>query len=221
MFKKVLIAEDHQMTSLSIRNIIKEWTTTESDYVYDCDEAFSRIKIALRNDVPYDLLITDLSFVEDGYASTLKDGKALIQAVRSLQPDMKILIFSGEYKAELIRPIFDELQINGYVCKGRQDSQELAEALQKISEGRVYMPSQLSTHSRKRPVYQFTDYDLAIITLLSQGFRQKEIPAQLEQMNLRPWSLSSVEKKLNTMREFLGFTKNEQLVACCKDADLI
>ena len=221
MFKSVLIAEDHQMTSISLRKIIKDFSETDADYVYDCDEAYSRVQIGLRTGKPYDLLVTDLSFVDEGHLSAIKDGKELIQKVRKLQPGTKVLIFSGEHKPEIIRPLFDELQINGYVCKGRQDSQELTDALRKLCEGRTYMPSQLSGSPRKGPVYQFTDYDLTLINLLSRGFRQKEMPELLEEMNVRPSSLSSVEKKLNTMRESLGFTNNEQLVACCKDAGLL
>jgi len=220
MFKRVLIAEDHQMTSISLRKIIKDLSETDADYVYDCDEAYARIQIGQRSGKPYDLLVTDLSFIDEG-SSVIKDGKELIQKVRALHPGIKVLIFSGEHKPEIIRPLFDELQINGYVCKGRQDSQELTDALQKLGEGRIYMPSQLSGSPRKGPVYQFTDYDLTLITLLSKGVRQKEIPAHLEAMGVLPASLSSVEKKLNFMRESLGFTNNEQLVACCKDAGLL
>ncbi|UEG51460.1 response regulator [Mucilaginibacter daejeonensis] len=221
MFKRVLIAEDHQMTSISLRKIIKDFSETDADYVYDCDDAYARIQIGLRNENPYDLLVTDLSFVDEGNSSTIKDGRELIQKTRALQPVIKVLIFSGEHKPEMIRPLFNELQINGYVCKGRQDSQELTDALKKVEEGRIYMPSQLSGSLKKGPVYQFTAYDLILITLLSKGVRQKEIPTYLEGMSVRPSSLSSVEKKLNVMREALGFTNNEQLVACCKDAGLL
>jgi two-component system capsular synthesis response regulator RcsB len=50
---------------------------------------------------------------------------------------------------------------------------------------------------------------------------QKEIPAYLQENNIRPSGLSSIEKRLNLMKEVLDFSKNEQLVAYCKDFGII
>jgi two-component system capsular synthesis response regulator RcsB len=50
---------------------------------------------------------------------------------------------------------------------------------------------------------------------------QKDIPDYLQQKEIKPSGLSSIEKRLNLMKESLGFTKNEQLVAYCKDFGLI
>jgi hypothetical protein len=50
---------------------------------------------------------------------------------------------------------------------------------------------------------------------------QKDIPDYLQQHQIKPAGLSSIEKKLNHIREALNFTKNEQLVAFCKDKGII
>jgi hypothetical protein len=56
---------------------------------------------------------------------------------------------------------------------------------------------------------------------LAKGALQKDIPNYLEQLNLKPAGLSSIEKRLNLIKESLGFTKNEQLIAFCKDMGVI
>jgi len=59
------------------------------------------------------------------------------------------------------------------------------------------------------------------IVLILEGALQKDIPLYLQQKEIKPSSLSSIEKRLNLMKEVLGFSKNEQLVAYCKDINLI
>ena len=50
---------------------------------------------------------------------------------------------------------------------------------------------------------------------------QKDIPDYLVQHQIKPFGLSGVEKRLNYIREELNFTKNEQMVAFCKDVGVI
>lgn len=74
---------------------------------------------------------------------------------------------------------------------------------------------------KQKNAYEFTDFDITIILLLSQGKLQKDIPAYLQENNIKPSGLSSIEKRLNIMKEELSFDKNEQLVAYCKDFGII
>lgn len=74
---------------------------------------------------------------------------------------------------------------------------------------------------KKLNSYEFTDYDIILVSLLSQGVLQKNIPVYLQNNNIKPNSLSSVEKKLNNLKEELQISSNEQLIAFCKDLGLI
>jgi two-component system capsular synthesis response regulator RcsB len=220
-FNKVLIAEDYESTSISVRKIILELGITNHIYTYYCDEALMHIKKNLDTDAPFDLLITDLSFVPDHREQHLKDGRELVQAVRELQPDLKILVFSAEHKAESIDALFRDLKINGYVRKARHDAQELKLAIEAISNDKTYVSHDLRLSIRKKNTHEFSKFDITIISLLSKGMLQKDIPDYLQQKDIKPSGLSSIEKRLNLMKESLGFTKNEQLVAYCKDFGLI
>jgi len=69
--------------------------------------------------------------------------------------------------------------------------------------------------------HEFTSFDLHIIKLLYEGVPQKEMSDYLQQRDIVPNSLSSIEKRLNIMKNVLGFSKNEQLVAHCKEIDIL
>jgi len=221
MFKRVLIAEDHESANISVQKTLQELQIAGVDYAYYCDDALLRIRKAIQLEEPYELLITDLSFEEDGRAQALPDGPALIRAARGLQPGLKVLVFSAEQKAAVIEPLFKELQIDGYVRKARRDAQELKQAVETIVKNRVHFPAHLRLAVSQKNTYAFTEYDVRLIKLLAGGMSQKDIPAYLQEKEISPASLSSVEKRLNQIRQALEFTKNEQLVVFCKDMGII
>ncbi|WP_443945108.1 response regulator [Pedobacter sp. AW1-32] len=221
MFKKVLIAEDHEIANISVVKTLKDLGIESADYVYYCDDALTWIRNAQKNECPYDLLITDLSFEEDHNRQTILNGAELIKAAKSAQPDLKVLVFSSENKPAVIDTLFKDLNVNGFVRKARHDAQNLKQALHTISNGKEYLSPDLKSGLRDKNSHNFTELDIAIITLLAQGTRQKEIPVFLQLKNIKPFGLSSVEKRLNLMREILDFSKNEQLVAYCKDMGII
>jgi two-component system capsular synthesis response regulator RcsB len=221
MFKKVLIAEDHESSNISVRKTLEDFGIANRDYVYYCDDALMRVEKALSVQDPYDLLITDLHFEEDHCPQQIEGGVALIKAVRALQPEIKILVFSAESKTALIDMLFEELNINAYVRKARYDVTELKKALEAIESDKKHLSTGLRQTIREKNTYEFSNYDITIISLLSNGMMQKEIPNYLEKNQIKPSGLSSVEKRLNFMKEALDFTKNEQLIAFCKDIGVI
>ncbi|MFD0940254.1 response regulator [Pedobacter boryungensis] len=221
MFERVLIAEDQESANISVQQTLSDLGNVCKDYVFYCDDALMRIKKGLQANQPYDLLITDIYFEEDHRPQKIVDGIELIRAAKLAQPNLKVLVFSGESKAAIIETLVKELGINGYVRKARHDAKELKLALEAISKNKNYLSAHLKQSVKQKNTYEFTNFDITIITLLSKGKLQKEIPAYLLQHNIKPSGLSSVEKRLNLMKEGLEFSKNEQLVAYCKDMGII
>ncbi len=221
MIRKVLIAEDHESASISVQKTLEELNITSIDYAYYCDEALLRIRKAIQNNDSYDLLITDLYFEEDHNRQALSGGAALITAARHVQPDLRVLVFSLESQSTVIGALYQELEIDGFVRKARHDTQELKKAVDCIAANRVYYSPGLSKEIRTENTYNFTEFDIAIISLLAKGYRQKDIPAYLLQRQIRPSGLSSIEKRLNLIKEKFNFSSNEQLVAFCKDYGII
>lgn len=221
MFRTVLIAEDHESANISVQKTLKDLGIEDVEYAYYCDDALLQIKKRLGADNPYELLITDLSFDEDGSAQHIADGPTLIAAARQLQPDLRVLVFSAEQRPAVIDPLFRDLDINGYVRKARRDAQELRLAVETIFRNRRHFPAFLRQAVSQKNAYEFSEFDITIILLLSGGMNQKDIPLYLQKNKIRPASLSSVEKRLNQIKEVLEFSKNEQLVAFCKDMGII
>lgn len=221
MFKRVLIAEDHESASISVRKTLEDLGIASAEYTFYCDDALMHIKKNVHAEQPYDLLITDLSFEEDHRPQKLSSGMELVSAVKLIQPSLKVLVFSAENKAAIVDTLFKELGINGYVRKARHDAKDLKLAIQAIYKNKIYLSEDLKQTIKQKNAYEFTDFDITIISLLSRGMLQKEIPAYLQENNIRPSGLSSIEKRLNLMKEVLDFSKNEQLVAYCKDFGII
>jgi two-component system, NarL family, captular synthesis response regulator RcsB len=221
MIDKVIIAEDQESSNLSVQKTMEELRIRQSDYVFYCDDALHRIKMAKQAGMPYDVLITDLYFEDDGMSQAIADGFQLIKAVRAVQPDIIILVFSAETKPAKIKSLYNDYEIDGFVRKARHDVKELKSAFEAISNGRQYYSRALAQIIKQSNTYEFTDFDVNIIRLLAQGYQQKEIPDYLRQHNIKPCSLSTIEKRLNQIREELGFSKNEQLVLFCKEAGIL
>ena len=221
MIKKVLIAEDHESANISVQKTLEEMGIVHADYVYYCDDALERVQNAKQNGQPYDLLITDLYFDEDHRPQKIAGGAALIAAARKVQPELNVLIFSAERKAAIIEMLFNQQDIDGYVRKARNDAKELKSAIDHIARNQRYFPRHLIELVKQKNAHEFTQFDLTILSLLAQGIRQKDIPAYLQQNNIRPSGLSSVEKHLNQMKDVLEFSNNEQLIAYCKDMGIV
>lgn len=218
MIKKVLIAEDHESANISLRKTLEDLAIVDTAHVYYCDDALNKIAIALKAGSSFDLLITDLYFEPDACKQALSGGTELITAARKIQPDLKILVFSAESRPASIRLLYDQFDIDGFVRKARNDAKELKEAISEIARHRRYFPRHIRQLIEKRMNdYPFTEFDIRIITLIAQGVPQKEIPAHLKRDGIKPSGLSSIEKRLNQMKEALGFFKNEQLVLHCKE----
>ena len=217
MFKKVLIAEDFESFNISVQKVLKDLNVENPDYAFYCDDAFLKVKKALHDDQPYDLLISDLSFEEDHREQNLKGGRDLIEAVKAIQPNLKVIVFSVEKKADMVDNLFKEYHIDGFVAKGREDSKELKKAIQTVFVGGMHLELDMKRSIKQKNTYEITSYDVTLVSLLSNGILLKDIPNHLKQNNIKPASQSSVEKRLGSLKESLQISSNHQLVAFFKD----
>ncbi|MFD0765254.1 response regulator [Mucilaginibacter lutimaris] len=221
MFKNVLIAEDHESASISIQKTLSDLGIDRAHYTYYCDDALTRVRKGMASGEPYELLITDLSFEDDGSPQVIKTGAGLIEEAKKICPSLKVLVFSAEQNPVVISELFHRLEVSGFVRKARRDAQELKAAIEAIAKNKRHYPLEFRQDIRQKNAYNFTGYDVTLISLLSKGVLQKNIPAYLAEHKISPSGLSSVEKRFNQIREALGFSKNEQLVAYCKDKGII
>ena len=221
MINQVLRAEDHETSNLSLQKVMEELGIKQIDYVYYCDDALKQVRQAIDRKQSYDLLITDLHFEEDSQPQQLRGGLQLIPAVRVLQPDLKILVFSAENKPATIQQLFKKFEVDGYVRKARSDAKELRLAMESLSKNQRYFPRHLRQLLDSKNAFEFSSFDIALLKLLADGVRQKDIPTCLQEQKIRPAGLSSVEKRLSLLREEHDFATNEQLIGFCKELGII
>ncbi|WP_447641423.1 MULTISPECIES: response regulator [Chitinophagaceae] len=215
MIKKVLIAEDHESANISVQMTLEELGIAVADHVYYCDDALLYIEKALKNGVSYDLLITDLSFEEDHRPQKIKNGEMLIAAVRKIQSDLRILVFSAENRSTIITQLFEDAGIDGYVRKARGDARELVKAINHIGNNLRYCSQETIQLMKRRKSHDFSELDIAIISQMVNGKKQQEISDYLKTNNMFPSSKSTIEKRLNYIKDALDFSTNEQLIAHC------
>lgn len=220
MFNKILIAEDHESSNFSVQKILEELNVPNVNHVYYCDDAFSQIKKSL-DTTPYEALITDLSFEEDHRKQFIKNGRELIKCCKDLNPELKVIVFSGEHRLGVIDLLFSELNINAFVRKARSDAKELKKAIEAVYNGETYISHDLKLPVKSMNTLEFSNYDIILLQLLSEGVLQKNIPQILQEREIHPNSLSSVEKRMNAMKLALTVKNNEQLIAYCKDLGII
>nr|WP_314494735.1 response regulator [uncultured Chryseobacterium sp.] len=221
MFKKALIAEDFESYNSSVQKALEELKIETIDNVQYCDDALMKIKKSIREKNPYDLLITDLSFVRDHREQQITNGRDLINIIKNESPTIKIISFSIEDRAEIVDDLFKTHEINGFVSKGREDLKELKQAVKAVFSHQKYISTNIKNSIKTKNSYDFTRFEIILVKLLSEGMMQKNIPDYLKENNIKPSSLSSVEKCLNNMKESLGVGNNEQLIALCKDWGII
>jgi hypothetical protein len=89
MFNKVLIADDLGSINTGVLSKLKELQINAVFPVQYCDDAYLHVKSAARNNQPYELLITDLSFKSDHRAQRYASGDMLVKSVKQEYPELK------------------------------------------------------------------------------------------------------------------------------------
>jgi len=220
MFKKILIAEDQEVMNLGIINALTELNIIHFDFVNYCDDALEKIKAAVLEKTPYDLLVTDLSFQKDHIPQNIGSGQDLIRKAKEVQPDLKIVVFSVEKRAKVIDDLYKTHHINGFVSKARNDGKDLKHTIRKVFIGEIVISQEILNAIRNTPV-EFDSYDIKLLELLAKGYRQNEIGAWLKEHGMKPHSIRSIEKRLSELRESVGAKNNIEMVVICKDLGIL
>ncbi|WDF58835.1 response regulator [Flavobacterium sp. KACC 22758] len=222
MFKKVLVAEDLDSISIAVVQVLEDLNIPVIDHVKYCDEGLLKVKKALNEKVPYDLLITDLSFKTDHRKANIESGDELIEAINKVQPELKKIVFSIEDKSYRIKTLFDELGINAYVSKGRNSIQELRSALEKTfkNEERI-LSSDLNFSFNDKSLIEIESYDISILSLLAKGYILENISNEFKEKSITPNGTSSIEKRINKLKIYFKANNNVHLIAIAKDFGLV
>ena len=222
MFKKVLVAEDFDSISITVGQALKELSVSEIHHAKYCDDAYLKIKKALKDDLPFDLLISDLSFKTDHRENKLNSGDELIAAIKKVQPDIKTIVFSIEDKSFRIKSLFNDIGINAFVAKGRNSIPELKKAILGVFNNNSKIISQELSHAlRDKSLIEIETYDISLLESLSKGLILDEIALKFKNSGIIPNGSSSIEKRINKLKIFFKANNNVHLIAIAKDLGLV
>lgn len=221
MFKKVLVAEDMDDINKGVHANLCELGIDKIQQVQYCDDAYLRFKKALLDKEPFELLITDLSFTADHREQRLKSGADLIKALKSLCPELKIIVYSVEDRLQKVRSLVNDDGVNAYVCKSRRGLIELSRAINTVFQDKIYVSPKVEQALSSKADLEITDYDIELIRQLSYGLNQEEIGVLFKKNGTKPNSLSSIEKRLSKLRIDFKANNAVHLVTIFKDLGLI
>ncbi|WJJ98221.1 DNA-binding response regulator [Algibacter luteus] len=221
MFSKVLVSEDMDDINKGIYNTLLEIGCKEIVQVQYCDDAYLKFKKALLDDAPFDLLITDLSFKSDHREERITAGDDLIKVLKQEFPDLKAIVYSVEDRIQKVRSLVNDYNVNAYVCKGRKGLSELSKAINAVYNNNLYLSQEVSSALNPKNNLEINDYDIELLKQLSLGLSQDEISKNLKKQNISPSSLSSIEKRLNKLRDQFKANNAIHLVAIVKDFGII
>lgn len=220
MFKRILVAEDSDGFNIAVEDALGQLSLSATHSRY-CDDAHLKVRKAIQDGTPYDLLITDLSFMPDHREARLSSGEGLIEAVRKLQPELQIIVFSIEDRALQIQSLFKKQDIAAYVFKGRQSIPQLVHAIKEVSDGKSYISPEVSAKLHDKSLDEIDDYDVALLYQLAIGTKTNDIAAHFRKINLEPNSVSAIEKRINRLKVSFGAQNGVHLVSLAKDLKVI
>ena len=222
MFKKVIIAEDLDAISLGIEQVLKDLHILDFQHSKYCDDAFLKIRAAIHKNEPYDLLISDLSFKTDHREVKIMNGDELVQKVRELQPDIKIITYSVEDKNYRIKSLFDKAEIDAFVLKGLNSIEELKKAIHITSTSdEKFISPEVASALQEKSNFEIDDLDIKILKHLSSGTAQDEIIQIFKDLGVKPNSKSAMEKRISKLKDFFKANNTVQLVFIAKDMGII
>ena len=223
MVKKVLIVEDSDNINEGIKAFLNRIEVQRLDQVQYCDDAILKIKRAAYDNDPYDLLITDLSFEKDHREQKITSGEDLVRTLREEQNQIPIIVYSIDDRLERVRRLVKEYKIQAYVCKWRRGLNDLKKAIEclKSDDQIPFLSSQVKKAFQTSQDKDINDYDIQLLEKLALGYSQSQIRAFFKEYDIKPNSISSIEKRLNRLKELFRANNITHLFSVVKDLGVI
>lgn len=221
MFSRVIVADDLGSINQGVKDVLTNLGIHIIEQVQYCDDAYLKIKKGIKDNQPYQLLITDLSFKKDHREQKLVSGEALVEALYNDSVDINIIVFSIDDRLQKVRSLFLNFNINAYVCKGRKGLNELELAIKDNYAKEQYLSPIVKNALSEKLDLEISDYDIRIITELSKGMSYEQISILFKEQKVSPSSVSSIEKKTNKLRDQFQAINTTHLVTIVKDMGLI
>jgi DNA-binding NarL/FixJ family response regulator len=172
--RNILLVDDHPIVVVAIEALIK---SRSKEFRLHCASNGAEARALAEKENPV-LAIVDLSLPDVA-------GFTLIQELKRLRPNCKILVFSMQCEIKN-GPRALRAGANGYLMKGEEIS-TLFEAIDVIEKGKMYSSRELSDHLIQcfgnggfvSPVGSLSDREFEVFGLLAEGLGAREIGERL------------------------------------------
>lgn len=172
---KFITADDHEIIAKSLIFIIKD--LYKDAEIYQIDKLNEIVETLKKEKI--DLLILDISFPEG-------DTLTIIPKIKAIQPDIKILIFSG-HDENMYAIRYFHANVNGYLSKS-SGVNEIKNAITEVMNNGKYFSRNIQNQIMdslifKKPsnaLQQLSNREFEIAKLLVKGYGNTEISAELD-----------------------------------------
>lgn len=202
--KKVMIVDDHPMMRQGLAQLIDN--EPDLKVVAEADTGGQGLDIVVKEKL--DLAVLDISLPD-------RNGLELIKDIRSVKPELPILIVSMHDEALYAERVL-RAGARGYIMK-QEGGKKLLQAIRQVLTGQIYVSEKMSarileTFSGRKPeqsaspVARLSDREFEVFQLIGQGKGTKEIAQHL---NL---SVKTVEVHRAKIKEKLSLLSATDLV---------
>ncbi|MDL5515056.1 response regulator [Arenibacter sp. M-2] len=220
-FNRIFVSEDIDSNNLGVTTMLQSLGYTHIGHSQYCDEALLKLKKAIMDGSPYELLITDLSFDNPRDKKNLLNGQELISAIKEIYPEIKVVVFSVEDDHNTIKSLFESQKIDGYVCKGLNGLKELKNSLEAISQDKQFTCPIATAVLQQKNVLELDAYEQQLLLFLAQGHKQNEISTLLKEKGISPNSIRSIEANISKLKDYFNASNTTQLVYVASSMGLI
>lgn len=202
--KRLLIVDDHPMMRTGLAQLIDN--EDDLKVCAEADNAGQAINAVAKQ--KFDLALVDISLPD-------KNGLELIKDIRTLKPDLPILVVSMHdemiYAERVLRA-----GARGYIMK-QEGGQKFLLAIRQVLAGKVFVSEKMSARilenfsgnqpeKSSSPVRRLSDREFEVFQLIGQGVGTRDIAGRLH------LSVKTVEVHRANIKEKLGLTTATELV---------
>jgi DNA-binding NarL/FixJ family response regulator len=202
--KRVMIVDDHPMMRQGLAQLIDN--EPDLKVVAEADTGGQGLDIVVKEKL--DLAVLDISLPD-------KNGLELIKDIRSVKPELPILIISMHDEALYAERVL-RAGARGYIMK-QEGGKKLLQAIRQVLTGQIYVSEKMSARiletfsghapgQSSSPVARLSDREFEVFQLIGQGKGTKEIAQHL---NL---SVKTVEVHRANIKEKLALQTATDLV---------
>jgi DNA-binding NarL/FixJ family response regulator len=198
---RILIVEDQPVCRLGIRMTLDS-SNIRHRILAEAENVAQAVDFLEKHGKDTDLVLLD-------YVLTDGTGMDVIQAVKRLHLDAKIVILSGEAGGAVLKQLMDA-GVNGFMSKS-VNPEEIAVVINSVMQGHdytgeCYMRIEDDLKADYETMKSLTRREMELVTLCANGLNAKQIA---EEMNVTP---HSVENMKSTVFAKVGVKSTNELI---------